>query len=432
MQRVDHETGLLTRDSFLEHLSALHQSVQQGNLSGFHIFAIDLEPLFNARSTLSPADIRWLLTSLSQRLADYFPETAVIGRTLAEITAVIPEHDPSRLGRFAEDLIHRLNEPYTTPDGRVFDLILKAYILEYPGSLGLDCDIADIARFHTSFIQIAKSEPSVQQIHVFTSQSKELIAQYYDIDQHLMNAVNKNEFFVVYQPRVNLVTGEMSGAEALLRWHSDDLGMVPPNVFIPRAENIGVIHQITPWVIKQVCRDMGKMKSSGPEFRVGINLSPSCISGGYVPDCLAQVTKAENIDPDRIELEITESQLVSRTDVVIAQLEHFRDVGSRTALDDFGTGYSTLATLTDIPLDIMKIDREFIRRLPGKERDVRFTKSINDMGKALGLTVIAEGIETAEQARCLVNDVGVHLGQGFYYGKPMPLEEFNRFEVPAH
>lgn len=177
---------------------------------------------------------------------------------------------------------------------------------------------------------------------------------------------------------------------------------------------------------------MGKMKSSGPEFRVGINLSPSCISGGYVPDCLAQVTKAENIDPDRIELEITESQLVSRTDVVIAQLEHFRDVGSRTALDDFGTGYSTLATLTDIPLDIMKIDREFIRRLPGKERDVRFTKSINDMGKALGLTVIAEGIETAEQARCLVNDVGVHLGQGFYYGKPMPLEEFNRFEVPAH
>lgn len=432
MKHVDHETGLLTRDAFLDQISALHQSVTNGQLAGFHVYAIDLEPLFRARSVLSPNDIRWLLNALSERLKNHFPDTALIGRTLAEITAVVPDQDLSQLDRFAEDLIHRLNEPYTTPDGRVFDLILKTYILEYPGSLGLSCDIADLARFHTSFIEITKSEPSVEQVFHFTPQSKELIAQYYDIDQHLLHAVKKNEFFVVYQPRVNLVTGEMSGAEALIRWHSDDLGMVPPNIFIPRAEHIGVIHQITPWVISQVCKDMRVMKANAPDFRVGINLSPSCISGGYVPDCLAKVTKAEQIDPDRIELEITESQLVSRTDVVIAQLEHFREVGSRTALDDFGTGYSTLATLTDIPLDIMKIDREFIRRLPGKERDIRFTKSINDMGKALGLTVIAEGIETAEQARCLVNDIGVHLGQGFYYGKPMPLDEFNRFEVPIH
>lgn len=432
MQRIDFDTGFLTRNAFLDEMSSLHGAVKSGRLPRFHVYAIDLEPLFRARSILSPDDIRWLLEALSERLRTHFPDMALIGRTLAEITAVVPDQDITGLDRFADDLIHRLNEPYTTPDGRVFDLILKVYILEYPGSLGDDTDIADLARYHTSFIEISKSEPNTDQIFHFSSQTKELIAQYYDIDQHLLHAVQNDEFFVVYQPRVDLVTGRISGAEALIRWHNDDLGMVPPNIFIPRAEYIGVIHQITPWVIEKVCKDMHSMKSSGPDFRVGINLSPSCISGGYVPDCLAKVTQSEGIDPDRIELEITESQLVSRTELVIAQLEHFRKVGSRTALDDFGTGYSTLSTLTDIPLDIMKIDREFIRRLPGQERDIRFTKSINDMGKALGLTVIAEGIETAEQARCLVDDIGVRLGQGFYFGKPMPLDEFNRFEIPAH
>ncbi len=264
-------------------------------------------------------------------------------------------------------------------------------------------------------------------VFAITEERFHMLSQMHELDQRMRDDFVAGRFHMHYQPRVELVSGRVVGAEALMRWNSTHDGPVPPGVFVPISEKNGLIHSLTPFAVRTVARDLAGLRDAfGPEFTVGVNLSGVCIRSrnlvGVIRDCMSEHGVADG----GIEVEITESQLIDQRAFVIEQLNELRNAGIATALDDFGTGFSSLHVLTTIPLDYLKLDRSFISVLSKdpREKHAAIARSIAEMGAACGMQVIAEGMETAEEVRILIEEVGCPLGQGYFFAKPMSLDDF--------
>lgn len=264
-------------------------------------------------------------------------------------------------------------------------------------------------------------------VFAITEERFEMLSRMHDLDRQMREDFSAGRFHLHYQPRVELVSGRIVGAEALMRWNSSHRGAISPSVFIPIAENNGFIHTLTPFALRTVARDMASFKQRfGADFSIGVNISGTCIRSlnlvSIIQDCLSEF----GLTGGGLEVEITESQLIDQRAFVIDQLDALREAGVATALDDFGTGFSSLNVLTKIPLDYLKLDRSFVTALTSSPRDrhVAVAKAITEMGKACGMTVIAEGMESEKEVRALIDEVGCPLGQGFFFAKPMSLEAF--------
>jgi EAL domain-containing protein (putative c-di-GMP-specific phosphodiesterase class I) len=232
----------------------------------------------------------------------------------------------------------------------------------------------------------------------------------------------RNDFKLFYQPLVNLQTKKVTAFEALMRWQHPDRGLVSPGEFIPVAEEMGLIIQLGEWALRRACAEAMEWPS---EIRVSVNLSPLQFSKGNLVSIVMSALASSGLPASRLELEITESVLLEKSERNIAILNQLRSLGVRISMDDFGTGYSSIGYLRSFPFDKIKIDQSFVRDLLVDERSLAIVRAIAGLGVSFGMTTTAEGVETEAQMRCL-NLEGCIEVQGYLYSKPVPADEIGR------
>jgi EAL domain-containing protein (putative c-di-GMP-specific phosphodiesterase class I) len=241
----------------------------------------------------------------------------------------------------------------------------------------------------------------------------------------LNQVITRNELVLHYQPKVDALSGKITGAEALLRWNSRELGLVPPTDFIPLAEETGLIVQIGEWVLRTACAQLRAWDKEMPcGFSMAVNLSPRQFSD---PDLIAKVIDAASssaIPVARLELEITESALMQDPLKATEALQKIRSLGTRVSIDDFGTGYSSLGYLKQLPIDALKVDRSFISGLQSDGADHAIVSAVIAIARELNLKVTAEGVETVEQLNTL-RKLGCDDIQGYLFSRPLPAAEFS-------
>ncbi len=256
----------------------------------------------------------------------------------------------------------------------------------------------------------------------FTEELNVRLERRLDIENYLLAAQQNNELHLHYQPIVNVGTGKPVGAEALMRWHSAVLGDVSPDEFIPVAESCGLIHELGIWVVQQILSSL----KTYPEISMAINTSPLQFNSDLLFDELKQHIDSGAINPDRFVVEITESILLDDSDQSEARLNNIRSLGIELSIDDFGTGYSALSYLKRFPVSHLKIDRSFIAGIPDDRESIALVEAIIAMSHALGMSVIAEGVETLEQWQFL-QKVGCDKAQGYYFSRPLSSDDFSTY-----
>lgn len=239
-------------------------------------------------------------------------------------------------------------------------------------------------------------------------------------------ALERSEFVLHYQPVVDLATGALVGAEALVRWQHTPHTLVPPGDFIPAAEKSGLIVELGEWVLREACRQMVVWQAGGRDhFVMAVNLSPVQFRRGNIETVVAAALQQSGMNPACLELEITESTLVQDTETFIASLQHLKALGVKISIDDFGTGYSNLSYLQRFAVDKLKIDQSFVKRLQQGPQDRAIVTAIIQMAKSLNLSTTAEGIEDDATRQILV-ELGCGLGQGYFFARPVPAVEFDQ------
>ncbi len=260
-------------------------------------------------------------------------------------------------------------------------------------------------------------------LHYYTSALSTDALEHFELENSLRLALERNEFELHYQPQRELASGRLVGVEALLRWRHPDHGIIPPDRFIPVAEDVGLMVPIGTWVLRTACHQARLWVDAGlPPLKMAVNLSGSQITREDLPDLVARALQDSRLDPECLELEITESFVMHQPERAIATLERLREMGLSLAIDDFGTGHSSLSHLKRIPSHVLKIDRSFVRDMPSDPNDEVIARAIIAMGHALSLKVVAEGIENTAQAEAL-EDAGCDGGQGYLFGRPLPVRE---------
>jgi len=248
-----------------------------------------------------------------------------------------------------------------------------------------------------------------------------------ELEKDLREALPRNQLFLVYQPQISYRDQRVVGVEALLRWQHPELGMVPPDQFIPLAEQNGNIVAIGEWVLDQACRQLREWHDQGfSELRMAVNLSTVQLHHSELPRVVNNLLQIYRLPPRSLELEVTETGLMEDISTAAQHLLSLRRSGALIAIDDFGTGYSSLSYLKSLPLDKIKIDKSFVQDLLEDDDDATIVRAIIQLGKSLGMQVIAEGVETAEQEAYIVAQ-GCHEGQGYHYSKPLPARELTAF-----
>jgi EAL domain-containing protein (putative c-di-GMP-specific phosphodiesterase class I) len=241
------------------------------------------------------------------------------------------------------------------------------------------------------------------------------------LEAMLRRSIEKNEIFLHYQPQVEIDTGRLIGVEALVRWDNPELGLVPPARFIALAEDSGFINQLGKWVLYEACRQMMRWQAAGLVVpKIAVNLSVKQFSRGSIVGMVSDILTETGLAPERLQLEVTESVIMNTGDALVF-INDLHAVGVGLAIDDFGTGYSSLAYLKQMPVQTLKIDRSFIKDISTDSNDEAIAIAIIQLGKSLNLSVIAEGVETDEQAAFLLRH-GCRLAQGYLFSRPVPAQ----------
>jgi diguanylate cyclase (GGDEF)-like protein/PAS domain S-box-containing protein len=258
----------------------------------------------------------------------------------------------------------------------------------------------------------------------FAAEMRPRVSHVVQLEAELRGALGRGEFLLHYQPQIDLHSGTIAGAEALLRWHRPGAGLVPPDHFLGLAEETGLIVPINEWVLHEACRQAQAWRAAGlGPLRISVNLSPIQFRRRSVREAVAAAIASSGIDPHTLDLELTEGILLGDAEDVVAQLHSLRALGVGLSLDDFGTGYSSLSYIRKFPLDRLKIDRSFIQGIGINQSDLAIVRTIIDLGHILRLRVLAEGVETKAQL-ALLQAEGCDEVQGFHFSQPVPADRF--------
>jgi len=291
-------------------------------------------------------------------------------------------------------------------------------------------DAATLLRRADAAMYLAKDRGK-NNVQVYTADLADTAARQFELETALRLALSRNELLLHYQPKIEIASGRMLGVEALVRWAHPTRGLVPPGDFIPLAEERGLIVPIGRWVIQAACRQIRDWRSAGfVAPSVAVNLSARQFVSDTLVEDLVHALALYGLAPPDLEVELTESVLMAdpqRANEVLGQLHA---MGVRISIDDFGTGYSSLSYLKRFPAHTVKIDRSFISGLPSDPDDTAITQAVIAMAHSLGLTVVAEGVETAEQLS-LLRDLGCDEAQGYLLGRPMPAADLQARLEPA-
>ncbi len=296
--------------------------------------------------------------------------------------------------------------------------------------IGTQVGVSLAPRFTTEATELVRQAEVA--LHNAKLSSQPLIVYEKEIDNYdprrlalmaeLRKAINNDSLYLVYQPKVNIKTGAISGVEALLRWNHPELGLIPPNEFIPLAEQSSVIKPLTVWVLNNAMRQATAFARSGLDIAIAVNISACSLRDDSLVGYTRMLLQKNNIQPDRLILEITESAMMQDPNMGLNLLNQLSDLGVQISIDDYGTGYSSLAYLKRLPVNEMKIDRTFIKDMAADEDDRLIVGTTIGMGHNFGLRVIAEGVEDGQTVD-LLKQMGCDQVQGYYYAKPMPVDE---------
>jgi diguanylate cyclase (GGDEF)-like protein/PAS domain S-box-containing protein len=424
----DELTGMPNRALFTEMLSHAIDAAQLNGGQCALIF-IDLDRFKIVNDSLGHNAGDELLKEVARRIVEAVGSTAVTGRFGGDEFVVLLDNllDRSAAATAAGSILSALLEPVRVMDYdcRVTASIGIAVFPHDGGELSTLMKHADMAMY------LAKDEGK-NNFQFYSSIIAPMSVERIVLETHLTNALHRGEFSLQYQAKIALATGRICGVEALLRWHNPQLGNVPPNAFISIAEDNGLIVPIGKWVLKAACEQCVAWQRLGlPPLGMAVNLSPRQFKDPGLAQDVTEALRESGMEPRLLELEITEGMIMNSIDQAAGTAAVIKALGVRLAIDDFGTGYSSLSQLKRFPIDTLKIDRSFIRELPDNAEDMAITQAIISLGKALGVNVIAEGVETAEQEAFLRRH-GCDEIQGFLYSKPCDPDAFVRFYLDAN
>ncbi len=423
LANFDTLTGLPNRNVFNDRLEhAIHQS--QRKVVRLAVFFLDLDRFKHINDSLGHKAGDNLLCEVANRLKKCVREGDTVARLGGDEFTLILEDIRSvqYVAKVAEKVLATISQSYTL-DSTEVNISPSIGISLYPAD-GQDADLllrnADAAMYHAkdsgrNNFQFYSAE--------MNAQARERLA----MQTSLRRAVEKNEFYLHFQPQIDLHTGKISGAEALLRWNSSEWGQVSPFQFIPILEDMGLISSVGERVLKQACEAYMEIKGIlEPDFKMAVNLSGRQFSGGQLASFVRELLAETGMLAEHLELEITENILMDDAHLATATLNELSDLGISLAIDDFGTGYSSLSYLKQFPLDILKIDRSFVRDIHDDADDAAIVDAILAMSRKLNLEVVAEGVETVEQLEFLQAH-GCPRVQGYYFSKPLSLDDFRAF-----
>lgn len=326
---------------------------------------------------------------------------------------------PENAAIVARRILHAMQAPYDL-NGHEVSATTSLGISIYPVD-GKDAETllqhADSAMYHAK-------DKGRNNYQFFKESLNAAVLERFTIGNNIRNALKKDEFTLYYQPQIELTSRKIVGAEALIRWTHPQMGMVPPDKFIPIAEENGLITAINEWVIQTACKQNAKWKQVGLDpIRIAVNLSGYQLANQNIIHIIKKSLANNHLDPAHLEVEITENILMQDTDDTVWILEQLKDLNLKIALDDFGTGYSSLSYLTSFPVDVIKIDRSFVMGCTKRNKNLIIIKAIIAMGHSLGMKIVAEGIETEEELK-LLTEVHADEGQGYFFSPPVPQDEF--------
>ncbi|NLY12199.1 MAG: EAL domain-containing protein [Gammaproteobacteria bacterium] len=423
LAHYDQLTGLTNRSQLYERLkTSLRTSIEQEKDST--VFLIDLDHFKNINESLGHSLGDQLLQAVAQRMAKILKnQSTTLARTGADEFVVICEsiNTPEKAAAMAHYIIQETKQPFTINNNQLF-ISASIGICMYPRA---GSTAEEVMRNADSALSKAKASGR----ETFAFYSSELTAQALQrlrIASELRQALDDNALELYYQPVYTMEAHKLVGGEALVRWNHPERGLIPPNDFIPIAEENGLIMRIDEWVLRQACMQIQTWQEQDlPLDFIAVNISSRSLSNPNLPHTVAQVLQDTGINPQHLELEVTESAVMDDPDSADKTLKDLRKLGIRLAIDDFGTGYSSLARLKSLPVHKLKIDQSFINNLPSDIEDIAIVRAILALGSSIGLEVQAEGIETAEQMRFLQLQ-NCALGQGYWFGRPMPTEAFTQ------
>jgi diguanylate cyclase (GGDEF)-like protein/PAS domain S-box-containing protein len=418
----DELTGLPNRALLLDRIAhALARAGREPGV-GVALVMVDLDDFKSVNDALGHAAGDELLVSVAARLRSCIRPGDTAARLGGDEFAVLLEDTANdhAAAATAERLVDVLQMPLRAADR---DLAISASLGltladagSTPQTLLRDADMAMYA---------AKGDGKAR-ARAFTASMQEDAARRLELRNDLSNALERDQFRLVYQPMIELSTREIVAAEALLRWHHPEYGIVPPLEFIPLAEETGLIVPIGRWVLNEACRVAASWPDNGTPLRINVNLSGAQLAGDDVVDAVRCALESAGLAPERLVLELTESVLLDDIEQVTPALAGLKELGVSIAIDDFGTGYSSLAYLKRFPVDHLKIDRAFIRDLgDAVSSEHSLARSIVDLAGLMGLSAVAEGVETAQQAD-LLQALDCDFAQGFHFSRPVAQDELYR------
>ncbi len=401
-------------------------AIAKRNKGSVALFFIDLNRFKQVNDTYGHTAGDELLVQVTQRINDVVRDSDTLCRLGGDEFTVLIENPSSRndIEKFAKRLLQQFTQPFFV-DGHELRTGASVGICLYPD----DADSVETLMVNADVAMYSAKEKAVG-YQFFEERMNDAAGSQLGLENDLHKALDNDELYLTYQPKIELDTGKMVGAEVLLRWEHPVLGLVSPVQFIPLAEESGLIIPIGHWVLKTACHKLAIWLEMGlSPINLAVNVSVKQFQSADFTEQVRKVLEETSIDPKCLELEVTESLLMDAQSTAIETMTNLKKMGIRISIDDFGTGYSSLQYLSKFPIDYLKIDRSFVMGLDTGGKSIAIIRAIIAMAEGLGLEVIAEGVEDEGQAR-LLREFGCQLAQGFLYSRPLKEPDFIKHLPP--
>ena len=419
LAHFDTLTGLPNRAQFRQRLvEALARTRRNEKLLA--LMFLDLDNFKRINDSLGHDVGDALLKEIAVRLKECVRETDSVSRLGGDEFTVILENinHVNNAIAIAQKLVHAIVQPFQIGP-HTLHVSISIGITLYP----LDDAEADLLIKNADMAMYHAKELGRNGFQFYSAELTTRINEHMRLESELRLALEREEFVLHYQPIVDLKTGRVKSAEALLRWQHPERGLVPPNDFIPALEESGLIMPVTEWVMRKSIEEIRSHTPAGvPIPALAVNVTAGCFRGNGITKCTGNVLASFSDQMGELVIEITESVLMQDSEHVVTLMHALKELGIKIALDDFGTGQSSLSHLRKYPIDVVKIDREFVRDIPNSKDDMALVAAIIAMSHGLGKTVVAEGVETDEQLAFL-RENGCDSIQGFIYSRPVPIEQ---------
>ena len=411
-------TGLANRRCLLDRINETLASER-----GASVILIDLDNFKEVNDSLGHGVGDMLLEAVAIRLAASVPEDFLAARLGGDEFAVfIPDRsDPLVVDSTAAEILSAFQRPFEISD-QLFHIGLSIGAAIFP-THGRD---AEELLASADFALACAKQEGRGTIRLFSQHMRSASVRRRSMQNELLQALKKRELVLHYQPQIELSTGRIIGAEALLRWNHPVSGLIGPGAFLSALETSSLTLPVGAFVLDEACRQIAAWDRIGlPPFKVGVNLFAAQVRSGTLATSVLETLDRHGVSPSRLELEITETIALHQDDIGLRSFHALREAGVSFAFDDFGTGYASLSTVRRFPIDTLKIDMSFVRDITHDAANAAITRAMIAMGGDLGLVTIAEGIETGEQEAILMR-LGCKVGQGYRYSRPVPAEAIAR------